>query len=159
MLEDIDGLLQMIERDRTSASPELDEWINDQLVQVRSDLLKLQRENAYRRFLIRYIKDEHRKLGDEREAPLCECGNDCALIRGELPPQVLAAESLQRGIEEYALKHPGHPQVLYDADDAFRQTKAQVITDLQHIATAAKNGVIPDETVDEIDDAKLTTHV
>lgn len=143
MPEDIDELLKQIDSSRISAPPELDAWINERLVEVRKKRLKIQRDNAYRRFLIRHVKDEYRER-DQRDEPLCHCGNNCPLLRGEVPPQVLAADSLQRGIEDYTMTHPAHPQVLYEADDAWRETKAEVITELQRIWTAAKNQRIPD---------------
>jgi len=145
MSESIDEMLRKIEKNRAGAPAELDAWANERLIDVRSDILKIEREGAYRRFLIRYIKDEHRKLGDEREEPLCTCANDCALIRGRLPPQIRGADSLHGGIEEYYLSHSGDPVVLDEADEAWRELKAKVLTELQRVWTGLKNREIPEQ--------------
>lgn len=146
MQDQFQDYLEKIERERIDARPELDEWAGEKLTQTRADMLKFDRDQAYRRFLVRYLTEAFENLQDpshDREEPLCTCGNNCMLMRGKLPPTVLDAPTIAEGIEEHAHGHNGNPKGLFEADRAYREAIGAVLGDLERIWTALKNDQIP----------------
>ncbi|APX98698.1 hypothetical protein [Natronorubrum daqingense] len=138
--------LDNIQQERISAPTDVDEWAEQKLTEVRAEILRFQRSNSYRRFLVRYLSESYDDLQDpttDREEPLCTCENNCLLMQGKLPPTVLDAPTISKGIEEYAHNHPGSPAGLFDADTAYREAIASVLSDLELIWMALKNGEIP----------------
>lgn len=141
-----DDYLQKIEAERIDARPELDEWAGDQLTDARAEMLQFQRDQAYRRFLVRFLSEEHDRLNDpdhDRSEPLCTCGNNCYLMQGKLPPTVLDGRTIAEGIEEYAHEHNGSPTGLFEADRAYREAIGSLLGTLERIWTALKNDQIP----------------
>lgn len=149
MDEQFQDLIKKIEVERVSLGSEhaeLDEWAGDRLAEIRADMLEFKRDQAYRRFLVRYLTEQYDHLQDpahDREEPLCTCGNDCLLMRGKLPPTVLDAPTIAEGIEEYAHEHNGHPKGLFEADQAYREAIGSILSDLERVRTALINGQIP----------------
>jgi len=141
--------LQKIDKERANLTADdsgLDAWVGDQLASIRADMLEFQRDNAYRRFLVRYLTEQYDHLqdpGHEREKPLCTCENNCTLMRGKLPATVLDAPTIADGIEEFAHEHNGHPTGLFEADRAYREAIGDLLTRLERVRTALINGEIP----------------
>lgn len=160
-MRSIAELLDEIDKNRLDCSYEVDQWVAGQLAGLRSDVIKFQRDDAYQRYLRRYIAEDY-SPGDHGGQPRCDCGNDCPVLDGKLPSMVQRATDPGRAQEEWAIRHTGTPYALLSADDEYRDELAGLYTSLNRLVAATRRDTIPkseqetDEQAADGDKAEVT---
>lgn len=123
--------------DMPSVDPDSKHDANRLLRAIAVDLDQVLSKHGYEDFLLEYLKTEVRRNVDDpnqlpddvdaRSDPLCTCSyRFCGLKQGELPVDVHAADSIDRGIREFKADHRGNPIVLEEARSAWREKRAHV---------------------------------
>lgn len=141
-MQTIAQLLDEIHLNRVDCDPDVDEWVGEQLASLRSDIIKLTRDDAYQRFIRRHIAEEYTP-GDNGGEPRCDCGNNCPVLEGRLPAMVKGSSQPGRAAEEWAVRHTGTPYALLTADDAYRDELAAVHNELNHLEAVTRRNTIP----------------
>jgi hypothetical protein len=92
---------------RSSIPPEVEEDVREELSQLGSELVDLQRDGALTRHYKTVIDREVKRFEDnERSDPLCSCGDVlCPVRQGDIPAEVkMASGPFSRVSEEQALR-------------------------------------------------------
>lgn len=150
-MRDIDELLEEIDLNRIDCRDEVDDWAGSELADLRSDILRFERDHAYQRFIRRFIANKY-SPEDHDGKPRCTCGNDCPVLEGRLPSMVKAADDPGRAAEEWAIRHPGTPHALLKADDAYRGELASVMNGLHRVEAATRRDRLPASARDDDQD-------
>jgi hypothetical protein len=125
--------------------PEVAAWADQKFDGLDVQYQRLVADNGYHNHLLQYISEAHDSLtGDGgRDEPLCTCDRNCALKRGTLPPAVRMADSLDDGISDFELSHPGTPSVLIDAREAWFDRAREVRREMKAVHIALKRERLP----------------
>lgn len=104
-------------------------------------------------YMLSYIEEEQRRLGD-RDEPLCTCLTaSCKLKNQSLPRTVRTAESVEAGIAEFRQSHPGTPTVLLEAREEWQTLLERVRHHVSLAHAILVQGTEPAPgTVDDVDD-------
>ncbi|MCL9818330.1 hypothetical protein [Natronocalculus amylovorans] len=124
---------ESVENEEWMAEPEAVEAVEDELESIEAELMDLTSHGAFRKYLVRYIKEEKRryKQGDVSE-PLCDCGDIyCDLRRGTLPAAFRSGGIDSDSIDEFLLQHEGDGRVLTDAHKHYSKQLGELKTRLR----------------------------
>jgi len=140
---------------RESIPAEKRKWVREKLLEHAADIRRAQ-EGNYQDFLVTFIKREKFKYqyppdhsknpsGENRERPLCTCGEGCEIMAGEEPYQFKEHDDLEAGVRAYKREHPGTVIVLDDAREEWYQIQARVESILLELIIVLNGGDIPDD--------------
>jgi len=137
--------------------PKRRKWVKEMLFEYSADIRRAQ-EGNYQDFLVTYIKREKFKYqyppdssknpaGENRERPLCTCGEGCEIMAAEEPYQFKEHDDLEQGIRAYKREHPGAVLVLDEAREEWYEMQGRVENILLELIIVLNGGEIPDGSI------------
>lgn len=154
---------------KSETTPEpVKRWGRARLRAAMADVREIRRQSGSHDFVLGYIHREQsayqadtpadvawdvESAAELRDRPVCTCdrGKGCPLKRRETPRELREAATLQDGVREFRLSHPGDPVVLDEAARAWEQHVASVQDDLLEIMHVLMDGDLPEEAAPDTD--------
>lgn len=147
-------------------------WALDEMDAIGTELDRIIEADSRKQFVTSYLKQEKERYQadsvedlpvwldaeETRDDPLCYCSNsDCDVKKGRIPVQI-DETSLLEGIRIFKQEHPGYPQALDAAGDAYLETRATVQSTLRRVyASLGSNQILdPDAEADAYEEAAAT---
>lgn len=121
---------QSYRNQRARSTPDAAQELAEAILHDIGDDLMVAIDPSQRTFWIQsYIREQKQhpqRRKDEDKGPLCTCNHRCQVTKGEIPREVREAESLSAGLREFHADHPGHPNVIDEAIEAYRELRETV---------------------------------
>jgi len=156
--ETIERLLRHVHRNRNRESKPLPvkAWADRLLHEYEPMISRVTGEESHRDILLTHIKREKTKFqvpadsplnpyDENRDRPLCTCGQECAIQRADEPAQFRRYDDLDDAVRAFKRGHPGHPLVLDEARGLYYDDIGTVKTVLRLIILAVRHEEIPQE--------------
>lgn len=131
-------------------------WAGKQLREHTELINRVTGDRAHQDFVLTYIRREKTKFqepadsrrnpyDERREDPLCTCGLECAIQKGDEPSQFREHDDLDTAIRAFKREHPGHPLVLDEARESFYEELGEAKDLLRLIIVAFRHEEVPPE--------------